>query len=187
MKRYFETHVEEANFAGTPWQADVGTARTGSPQTAPVLILYGTVSGNAEYLAKQLAMQLRGRGVAPLVRDMAQSDPAMLTQARCVLLVVSTYGEGGPPQDTEAFWEAVVRGNCLDLRGLKFSVLALGNSTFDQFCQCGRDFDTALERQGATRLYPRVDCDVYYEAPAQEWMDGVLMCLEETSISAIAA
>ncbi|MGH7926813.1 MAG: flavodoxin domain-containing protein [Candidatus Binatia bacterium] len=159
--------MEETKFTATHWHADAGYQEgraewIGSRyNAASVLILYGTVSGNAEYLAKQFAAKLHGRGVTPLVRDMAQCDPTILTQAHCVLLVVSTYGDGGPPEDTEPFWEAVAQGNCLDLRGLKFSVLALGNSTFDQFCKCGRDFDTALERQGATRLYPRVDCDVH--------------------------
>ena len=65
-----------------------------------------------------------------------------------------------------AFWEAVVHGNGLDLSGVKYSVLALGNTTYDHFCKCGREFDAALERHGAMRIYPRVDCDVDYDAPA---------------------
>jgi sulfite reductase (NADPH) flavoprotein alpha-component len=63
-----------------------------------------------------------------------------------------------------------VLGNALELTGLKFSVLALGNSTFDQFCKCGRDFDAALERCGAVRIYPRIDCDADYETAAQGWI-----------------
>ena len=75
-------------------------------------------------------------------------------------MVISTYGDGEPPDDAAPFWEAVVQGNGLDLSGVKFSVLALGNTTYDHFCKCGRDFDAALERHGGTRIYPRVDCDV---------------------------
>ena len=114
-----------------------------------VLILYGTVTGNAELLANKLAATLRRAGVTARVRDMAHCQPSVLTQANCVLMVVSTYGDGEPPDDAAPFWEAVVHGNGLDLRGVRFSVLALGNTTYDHFCKCGRDFDAALERHGA--------------------------------------
>ena len=104
---------------------------------------------------------------------MAHCESNVLTQVVCVLLVVSTYGDGEPPEDAVPFWKAVVHGNGLDLRGVRFSVLALGNTTYDQFCKCGRDFDIALERHGAIRIYPRVDCDVDYDAPAKKWFHGV--------------
>jgi sulfite reductase (NADPH) flavoprotein alpha-component len=80
----------------------------------------------------------------------------------------------------------VVRGNGLDLRGVHYSVLALGNTTYDQFCKCGRDFDAALERHGACRIYPRVDCDVDYDAPARLWFDGVLSSLRQTDHATIS-
>jgi uncharacterized iron-regulated membrane protein/flavodoxin len=152
-----------------------------------ILILYGTVTGNAESLSNKLAARLRRRGVAVLVKDMAQCHPSILTQARCALIVISTYGDGEPPDDAALFWEAVVRGNGLDLRGVRFSVLALGNTTFHHFCQCGRDFDAALERHGATRIYPRVDCDVDYGPPAKLWIKGVLMSLEQNEHAALSA
>jgi sulfite reductase (NADPH) flavoprotein alpha-component len=142
-----------------------------------VLILYGTVTGTAETLANRLAAELRRDGVNTVVHDMAHCQPAVLTPANCVLLVVSTYGDGEPPEDAVHFWEAVVRGNGLDLRGVRYSVLALGNTTYDQFCKCGRDFDAALERHGASRIYPRVDCDVDYDLLAKHWFDGVVALL----------
>ena len=75
----------------------------------------------------------------------------------------------------------------LDLRGVKFSVLALGNSTYDHFCKCGRDLDAALERRGATRLYPRVDCDVDYDVPAKRWTEGVIASLQRSHGASAAA
>jgi sulfite reductase (NADPH) flavoprotein alpha-component len=144
-----------------------------------VLILYGTVTGNAELLAKRLATSLCRAGVTTRVRDMAHCQPNVLTQANCVLMVVSTYGNGEPPDDAMPFWEAVVHGNGLDLSGVKYSVLALGNTTYDHFCKCGREFDAALERHGAIRIHPRVDCDVDYDTPAKHWLDGVLAHLEK--------
>lgn len=152
-----------------------------------VLILYGTVTGNAESLADQLASTLRRAGITVHVRNMAHCQPHVLTQASCLLVVVSTYGDGEPPDEGAPLWEAVVHGNRLDLRGVKFSVLALGNATYDYFCKCGRELDAALERHGATRVYPRVDCDVDYDDPAGRWIEGVLAMLQqEQNVSASA-
>ena len=151
------------------------------------LILYGTVTGNAERLANRLAAKLRGQGIVARVRDMAHCQPDVLSQASCVLFVMSTYGDGEPPDDAAPFWEAVVRGNGLDLRGVKFSVLALGNTTYDQFCKCGRDLDAALERHGGIRLYPRVDCDAEYDVPSKHWFDGVAATLQQQERAALTA
>jgi sulfite reductase (NADPH) flavoprotein alpha-component len=134
-----------------------------------------------------LAKELRTAGVIVRVRDMAHCQTSVLTQASCVLMVVSTYGDGEPPDDAVPFWETVVHGNGLDLRGVKFSVLALGNTTYDHFCKCGREFDAALERHGATRIHARVDCDVDYEGPAKHWLRGVLTHLTENERAALSA
>jgi sulfite reductase (NADPH) flavoprotein alpha-component len=151
------------------------------------LILYGTVTGNAETLANKAASSLRHAGVTARVRDMAYCQPNVLTQANCVLMVVSTYGNGEPPDDAAPFWEAVVHGNGLDLSGVKFSVLALGNTTYDHFCKCGRDFDAALERHGGMRIHPRADCDADYDTPAKHWLDGVLAHLADDERSTPSA
>ena len=144
-----------------------------------VLILYGTVTGTAQSLAHRVAAALSAAGVTVRVRDMAHCQPQVLTKTRCVLLVVSTYGDGEPPDDVTPFWEAVVHGNGFDLRGVNYSVLALGNTTYDHFCKCGRDFDAALERHGARRIYPRVDCDVDVDLPVKHWLSGVVAHLIE--------
>ena len=70
-----------------------------------VLILYGTVTGNAETLANKLAVSLRHAGVTARVRDMAHCQPSVLTQSNCVLVVISTYGDGEPPDDASSFWK----------------------------------------------------------------------------------
>ena len=157
---------------------DLARERAAAPFGDSVLILYGTVTGNSEMLAKQLAEALRPTGISARVRDMAHCQPNVLKQASCVLVVASTYGDGEPPDDAAPIWQAVVHGNGLDLSGVKFSVLALGNTTYDHFCKCGRELDAAFERHGAMRLYPRVDCDADYEAPAKHWIDGVLTTLQ---------
>jgi sulfite reductase (NADPH) flavoprotein alpha-component len=167
---------------------DLARERATAPfNVESVLILYGTVTGNSEALAKKLANALRPTGLTARVSDMAHCQPDVLKQANCVLVVASTYGDGEPPDDAAPFWEAIVHGNSLDLSGVKYSVLALGNTTYDHFCKCGRELDAALERHGGIRIYPRVDCDVDYDDPAGHWIEGVLATLrQEQNCSASA-
>jgi uncharacterized iron-regulated membrane protein/flavodoxin len=183
--------MEQANFDETNGHAHDGYEAGAEWMTRyngdSVLILYGTVTGTAESLAYKLAGSLRREGFTSQVRDMAQCQPNVLTESNCVLMVVSTYGDGEPPDGAIPFWQAVVHGNGLNLSGVRFSVLALGNTTFDHFCKCGREFDAALERHGATRIYPRVDCDVDYDAPAKHWLEGVLAQLTDNERSTLSA
>jgi sulfite reductase (NADPH) flavoprotein alpha-component len=152
-----------------------------------VLILFGTVTGNAEALAKRTAETIARHGFNVRVKDMAHYTVEALSQESCVFIIASTYGNGEPPDDAAPFWEGVVGREGLNLRGVKFSVLALGNSTYDHFCKCGRDLDAALERHGAMRFYPRVDCDVDYDAPAKRWTEGILASLQQAHNASVAA
>ena len=164
---------------GTPATASSPNGGRSDKQLTPLAILYGSQTGNAERLAKRAAREAGQRGFAPAIHDLAEYPVAHLGFEQNLLVVTSTYGDGEPPEDAAQFWQAIVHGNGLDLRGVKFSVLALGNTTFDHFCKCGRDLDAALERHGATRFYPRVDCDVDYKVPATHWIHGVLAQLSE--------
>ena len=137
-------------------------------------------------LAGRLAKRLHRKGLTAWVCDMAHCEPSILALVNYVLVIASTYGDGEPPEDAAPFWNTVVRGNHLDLRRVKFSVLALGNTTYDHFCKCGRDFDAALERHGAARFYPRVDCDADYDTAAAAWMDGVVGHFQRQSFAASA-
>ena len=129
---------------------------------------------------QEIGQRIAARPVSlRMCSDMAHCQPNVLKQANCVLVVASTYGDGEPPDDAAPFWEAIVHGNGLDLSGVKYSVLALGNTTYDHFCKCGRELDAALERHGAMRIYPRVDCDVDYDDPAGRWIEGVLANLRQ--------
>jgi uncharacterized iron-regulated membrane protein/flavodoxin len=177
-----EVQVTQPNGANGHARAVQDVARECAAASAngeSVLILYGTVTGNSETLAKKLADALRSTGLSARVQDMAHCQPDMLKQANCVLVVASTYGDGEPPDDAAPFCQAIIHGNGLDLTSVKYSVLALGNTTYDHFCKCGRDLDAALERHGAVRIYPRVDCDVDYDGPARYWMEGVLATLRQ--------
>jgi len=118
-------HSTDGNGTGAHRHEAMGN----SPGHNSVLILFGTVTGNAESLARRTAEVIARRGFDVRVKDMAHYAADALSQEGCVVIITSTYGNGEPPEDAALFWERVVQKDGLNLRGVKFSVLALGNST----------------------------------------------------------
>src|SRR3546814_19428254 len=100
---------------------------------------------------------------------MASYKPRRLKDAQDVLIVVSTYVEGDPPQPAIGFFEFVEGDRAPKLGGLRFAVLALGDSTYEFYCEAGKRLDKRLEELGATRLSDRVDCDIAYDDAADAW------------------
>lgn len=121
----------------------------------------------------------RTRGYDVTIESIASTEPEVLTRFPTALLITSTYGDGDPPDGTEAFYEAVVHSKRVLLTRLRYSVLALGDSCYDQFCKCGKDYDVALERLGGTRIHPLGVCDTDYDDGADIWVAGVFAALEE--------
>jgi sulfite reductase (NADPH) flavoprotein alpha-component len=156
--------------------ATVPTAAGASASTSgrAVTVLYGSQGGNAEGLARRVAEALKARGVSAAVLDMLQCTKADLAGAHSLLVVVSTYGEGDPPDSALPLWELLESRKAPSLAGKSFSVLALGDSSYQKFCETGRRFDAKLEALGATRLHPRVDCDIDFEPSAGTWIEGVV-------------
>ncbi|WP_438483237.1 sulfite reductase subunit alpha [Oleiharenicola lentus] len=144
---------------------------------APLTILFGSQTGTAEGLAKKIAKEAGKRGFAPTVLDMAQTDLAKLSAEKNLLVLTSTYGDGEPPDNAKALHAALLAAGDRPLTSIRFSVCSLGDTNYAQFCQCGKDFDAALERLGATRVSPRVDCDLDYEEAFTKWLDAALAAL----------
>jgi sulfite reductase (NADPH) flavoprotein alpha-component len=172
----------EQSLWASGYLAGFGAAgRTPPPEAQPgITVLFGSQTGNAEKLARTLHDRLRQAGLAARLETMASYKTAQLKRDRCLLVVVSTHGEGDPPDNARLFHEFLHGRKAPKLDGLRFAVLALGDSSYEYFCKTGRDFDARLEELGATRLRPRADCDVDYEAEAAGWMDGVVAALAET-------
>ena len=137
-------------------------------------ILYGTETGNAAELARSLEAAAKARGLAPVLADMADYKVRQLGQEQDVLIVVSTYGEGDPPQPATGFFEFVEGRKAPKLPGARFAVLALGDSTYEYYCQAGKRLDRQFEELGAARLADRVDCDVDYEDAAAAWIEAIV-------------
>ncbi len=164
-------------------QVDPVAARGAAPANAlkSLTILFGSQTGTAEGLAKKAAKEAGKRGYAATVMDMAAFTPAQLAQEQNVLVIVSTYGDGEPPDGAKALHAALAAGGAASLASLHFSVCALGDTNYPQFCQCGKDFDSRLEKLGAHRVLSRVDCDLDYDALFTTWLDTALTALSQTA------
>jgi len=157
--------------------ADPRIAAPAARPLSPLTILFGSQTGSSETLAKRAAREAGKRGFAATVMDMAQTDPVKLAAEKNVLIITSTYGEGDPPDNAKALHTALQSAPAGSLTGLRFSVCALGDRNYNQFCKCGQDFDSFLEKLDAFRAAPRVDCDVDYDEPFTKWLDGALGAL----------
>src|SRR5690606_12113435 len=104
-----------------------------------------------------------------------------LKKVQTLLVIVSTHGEGEPPDGALLFYEFLHSKKAPKLDGLQYSVLALGDSSYEFFCQTGKEMDLRLEELGGKRLHPRVDCDVDYDDAAAAWLDGVIGALKQES------
>lgn len=144
-----------------------------------VTILYGSQTGNAKGLANKSKTTLEGKGFQVTVSAMSDFKPNNLKKVKNLLIIVSTHGEGDPPDNALTFHEFLHGKRAPKLGDLNFSVLSLGDSSYEFFCQTGKQFDARLEELGGTRLYPRFDCDLDYDEPAAEWLEGVISSLGE--------
>jgi sulfite reductase (NADPH) flavoprotein alpha-component len=145
---------------------------------APLTILFGTESGNAEALA-DVARRAAGKlGFAARMLDMADATPAQIAGVQNLLVIASTWGEGDPPQRAIDFFAALMADDAPRLEGLRYSVLALGDRAYAKFCETGRLFDERFAALGATRVAERIECDLDYEAPAGTWINATLGTLQ---------
>lgn len=160
---------------------------SGKTVSKEVTILYGSQSGNAQGLAENAASKLEGNGFQVTISSMSDFKFNNLKKVQNLLISVSTHGEGDPPDNTLSFHEYLHGRRAPSLEGLRFSVLALGDSSYEFFCETGKQFDKRLEELGGTRLFPRMDCDLDYDEPAAEWLEGVISSLNEGQGSSVAA
>jgi sulfite reductase (NADPH) flavoprotein alpha-component len=139
-----------------------------------ITILYGSQTGSAESVASDVGTAAKAYGLVPIVKSMDEIEATALTTIDYLLIVTSTYGEGEMPDNAQMLWDSVCADAMPRLEGVKYSVLALGDTSYDLFCQAGIDWDNKLAELGATRIYERIDCDVDFEEPAERWISAVI-------------
>ena len=141
-----------------------------SQSTITAHILFGTQTGNSEGLAEDFAATLKAEGVNAVVASLDDVEVSALVEMNYVFLITSTYGEGEMPDNAQLFWDALKAADAPRLEHMHFSVLALGDTAYDGYCEAGKQFDLRFEQLGAKRLAARVDCDVDFEESADGWM-----------------
>lgn len=149
-----------------------------------ITVLFGSQSGKAQGVAKKFAKKLEEQGFQITLSSMSDFKPNGLKKVQNLLVIVSTHGEGVPPDNAISFHEFLHSKRAPQLDGMRYSVLALGDTSYEFFCQTGKDFDKRLGELGAAQIAPRVDCDVDFDEPAAEWMSSVLNALNAASPAA---
>jgi len=145
-----------------------------------LIVAFGTDMGNAEDAAMTFAEALAAVGVPTEAVELNQVDVVDLQSTTHFVVVCSTFGDGEFPDDAVLFWEALSADDTPRLEHLNFAVLALGDVSYEFFCNAGKLLDERLEALGATRLTERVDVDGAYEQPARAWTTDLVKLLQST-------
>lgn len=147
-----------------------GAESAAPPAVASVDVYYGSQTGNARRLAEDLAESLNAAGRAPRLRSLGEIRPRDLREVEQALFVVSTQGDGEPPEDCRDFFTALDSDRAPQLAKLQFAVLGLGDSSYPQFCATAKQLDARLQALGGSRTQDRLDADLDYARSAKDWL-----------------
>ena len=148
-----------------------------APPKPSLAVLFGSQTGTAEQIAKRVSREAEKRGFASRALAMNDFTKVDLSKEERLVIVTSTWGEGDPPDNAVAFWNHLNTPTAPQLSHLQFSVLALGDSSYSEFCGAGKKFDARLEQLGAKRFLPRIDCDKDYDSAANAWIESLWTAL----------
>ena len=137
-------------------------------------ILFGTQTGNSEAIAEDMSKIANEAGFRAKVNSLDNITMDILGNMENVAIITSTYGEGEMPDNAQLFWDALSANTAPNLSNIKYSVLALGDTGYEEFCHAGKLIDTRFEQLGATRIQDRVDCDVDYEELSETWTSSLI-------------
>jgi sulfite reductase (NADPH) flavoprotein alpha-component len=140
----------------------------------PLTILYASESGNSEALANKAKKAAQKHGLDAKVFDMADADLSLLAKSKNIVVYAATWGEGDPPSRAVDFYQSLMSDAAPRIDGVRFAVLALGDTAYAQFCAIGKAIDARLEELGGVRTADRLDLDLDYAKQAAEWTESSL-------------
>ena len=140
-------------------------------------VMYGSQTGNAKHEAKAFSEHLAAKGAKTKLVSMADYKPRKIKDETHLVLFVSTHGEGDAPDDAIELYEYLASSKAPKLSSLQYAVVGLGDTSYEYFCQTGKDFDARLAALGAKAIGSRLDCDVDYADDIASWSQTVTSIL----------
>ncbi len=141
--------------------------------TDPIAIYFATVTGNAEELAGDACSRCREAGLTPMLHNLADMTPESLKQTKYALFIVSTWGDGEPPDDAADFFDEL-QDSDENLAELKYSVMGLGDQSYPDFNAFARNLDKELQTRSAKTFHDRVEADIDYDDTYEQWINPVV-------------
>ena len=141
-------------------------------------IYFGSQTGNAEELASKTAKLAKKFNLSAKVVDLGDIKPEDFTSSKRAFIITSTWGEGEMPDNSESIWAATCESNP-NLSGVNFSICAIGDTSYDEFCKAGLDWDEKFKQLGANRVHNIQLCDVDYEPEWQTWANSALQAMSD--------
>ncbi|MEM6912249.1 MAG: assimilatory sulfite reductase (NADPH) flavoprotein subunit [Verrucomicrobiota bacterium] len=178
LTRYLSGVIAQVNGALEGAKAPTAAGST-ADAPLPVTVLWGSQTGNAEGLASKFAKVAPRHGIAPTVFDIGQYPRENLEKERHLVVITSTYGDGEPPDNSIEFYDWLHSEEAPKLANTKFSVMALGDTSYPDFCKTGTDYDKRFEELGGERFYNVVQADVDFDDDYDSWSSGVFTVLQE--------
>jgi len=144
-----------------------------------LLLIFGTETGNAEELAEDAGHLAGTYDLIPTVMDMEDISMEILSRAKRLIVICSTWGEGEQPVNAQNLYDSVQKSEEDSMEGVNYAVLALGDTAFEFYCESGKEWDSILEEKGGCRVNDRIDCDLDYDDYAEDWIRATLEIMKQ--------
>jgi sulfite reductase (NADPH) flavoprotein alpha-component len=179
--------ISQSQSVGAAAPVAQAAASVAAQPAGKLTIIFASQTGNAKGVAEALEQQAKALGIEAQLFDASDYKGKNLAKESHVIFVASTNGEGEAPDNAIELHEFLQSKKAPKLDKLQYAVIGLGDSSYEFFCQTGKDFDTFLSKLGATPFVERIDCDVDYEADAEQWTQKALEIAKEALAAPVQA
>lgn len=171
--------ISQAQPVGASTSINQPSVASQSQSAGKLSIIFASQTGNAKGVAESLKASAVEQGIAVELFDASDYKGKNLTKESHVIFIASTNGEGEPPDNAIELHEFLQSKRAPKLPNLQYGVIALGDSSYEFYCQTGKDIDNYLSKLGASTFMDRLDCDVDYEEFTSTWCTEALVKVKE--------